>query len=109
MSANERYTVYYVHPDVREFVKDLDRNARSKYDRLLSLLAQKGPQLGMPFVKKIHPRLYELRILGLHNVRLLYVFRQDEIWLLHGIRKKRDSIPPKDIALALNRLSILET
>ena len=99
--------VRYAHPDVEKFVLRLDVQAQAKTDRLVAFLAREGPILGMPFTKKIGPNLFELRILGTSNIRLLYTYKDTILWVVHAISKKRDAIPARDIALAKARLRAL--
>ena len=107
MSNKKIFVVCYAHSSVETFADSLEKRVRAKVDRLIALLSYSGPTLGMPFSKKVAPKLYELRILGSPNVRFFYAFSGNTIWLVHGISKKRDAIPAKDIALALKRLSLL--
>ena len=108
MSGEKVFVISYAHPDVEVFAGDLERHTRAKFDRLNALLTRCGPAMGMPFSKKISSRLYELRVLGSPNIRFFYTFKGNTIWLLHGIAKKRDDIPSKDLALAQRRLLLLQ-
>ena len=59
----------------------------------------------MPYSKKITPNLYELRVLGKNNLRILYTIDSDEreIILLHAFAKKSQKLNVKDISLAESR------
>lgn len=49
--------------------------------------------------------LWEIRILGADNVRVLFVTRVGhEIFLLHAFQKKTQKTPAKEIEIALARL-----
>jgi len=58
----------------------------------------------MPHSKKISQDLYELRIRGRQEIRILYTLRKHEIILLHGFRKQTRKTPRKEITTAQRRL-----
>jgi|SRR3989344_3506045 len=99
--------VRYAHPDVGEFIQGLEERTQAKIDRLIGFLAQEGPMLGMPFTKKVGPRLFELRVLGTSNIRLLYTYKGTILWIVHAMSKKRDTIPSRDMKLATMRVRTL--
>ena len=48
--------------------------------------------------------LWEIRVLGKDNIRVLYTWRyKDTIILLHGFIKKKQKTPRKDINIAMSR------
>ncbi len=73
---------------VEEFVNSLNDITAAKVAHTLDLLEKYGYQLGMPHSKKIHNEIYELRIRGSEEVRILYAFRMNKIYLVHGFKKK---------------------
>lgn len=89
---------------VKEFIYSLDEATFAKILRNIELLEKFGAMLKMPHCKKINKELYELRIRGRREVRILCVFIKGGISLPHGFVKKSDKIPLKDIELALLRL-----
>ena len=54
----------------------------------------------MPHSKKITGDLFELRIRGRQEIRILYTFYRSQIILLHGFIKKTPKIPPKELKIA---------
>lgn len=62
----------------------------------------------MPHSKQICPGLFELRIRGIQEARLLYMFQDQNIIILHGFLKKSMQLPMKEVALALRRKAQLE-
>lgn len=70
----------------------------------INLLKEFGPRLGMPYVKPVGNGLFELRVRGKQEVRILYAYvRGDTIYLLHGFVKKTQTIPRKELNIALKR------
>ena len=57
--------------------------------------------------KKLTDKLYELRIRGKQEVRIIYVFRKQIIYLLHAFKKQTQKTPEKEIKIARSRLQIL--
>src|SRR5947209_7555628 len=88
---------------VDEFIKAQQSQAIAKIAHLVDLLQQHGNQLGMPHSKSIGKDLYELRIRGKEEIRLLYCFHKREIVLLHESKKQTQKTPRKEIIMALNR------
>lgn len=91
---------------VEEFVKSLDESTIAKVIHTINLLEKYGPFLGMPHSKKLVPNLYELRIRGKQEIRIIYGFFEKNIFLLHGFKKQSQKTPKKEIETALSRLKI---
>ncbi len=96
--------------DIKTFIHDLGRQDRQAYVRTmrcLDLLEKHGHELRMPFSKSLHEGLFELRIAGTIQVRIIYCFYKDTAILLHAFIKKTDKIPKREIELALKRMKLL--
>lgn len=61
----------------------------------------------MPQAKKLDQNLFELRIKGLLEVRLLYCFYQREAVILHGFKKKSQKTPRKELLTVQKRMQTL--
>lgn len=92
---------------VQKFIDTLEIRAQSKVQDTIKLLREFGIRLGLPHVKKLSGTdLWELRILGSDNIRVLYVAVSGKTFvLLHGFKKKKDKTPPKEIKVAEDRLA----
>jgi len=101
---------YYKTPTgtepVYDFIESLPLKAKTKIYNTFELLTEYGIQLGLPHVKKlIGTPLWEIRILGDDNIRILYVtITRKTFLLLHGFIKKKQKTSLKDINVALSRL-----
>lgn len=93
---------------VEEFIKSLDRPTISKFTHAADLLEKHGPLLKMPHSKRIAGDLYELRIRGRQEVRIIYGFKESRIYLLHAFLKKTQKTPAKEIKIAEQRFAILQ-
>ncbi len=92
---------------VQQFIDSLEIKAQSKVRNTVKLLQEFDIRLGLPHVKKLTGTdLWELRILGSDNLRVLYVAVTGRTFvLLHGFKKKKDKTPPKEIKIAEDRLA----
>lgn len=77
---------------------------KGKYIGMIDFLKNYGPFLSSKYTKKIRKNLYELRITGKEQVRILYAVREKDIILLHAFKKKTQKTPQKEIKTALLRL-----
>ena len=90
---------------IDDYIKRQDQSTISKIVFRIDLLGRFGPRLGMPYAKKITSELYELRIRGKVETRIIYGFKDDEAILLHIFKKKQDKIPQKEVELATRRFT----
>ena len=102
--------VFYIEDDrsmpVRDWLDGLTANAQDRCFAKLGLLEQSGYELRRPHAEYLEGTdLYELRV-KFHrvNLRMLYFFHEREtVVISHGFSKEpRD--PPKEIALATERM-----
>ena len=94
---------------VKEFIKNLEAKAVGKTSQAISLLKEHGPFLGMPYSKRLTREISELRIRGKEEVRILYTFSKNNIYLLHAFKKKSQKTPRKEIKIAEERSKLLDT
>jgi phage-related protein len=62
----------------------------------------------MPHSEPLKNGLFELRVRGVQEVRIIYTFHQKNIILLHGFIKKTNKISLKDLKMALHKKKTLE-
>lgn len=92
---------------IDDFLKKLEPTTYAKTLRILSLLSDYNHKLGLPYSKNLKEGLFELRIVGKKQVRIIYCFHRNKIYLLHGFLKKQNKIHKKDIDLAIQRRNLL--
>ncbi|MFH1820643.1 MAG: type II toxin-antitoxin system RelE/ParE family toxin [Candidatus Nealsonbacteria bacterium] len=100
--------IHIFDASLRKFIKSLQKPTTAKVLHTLDLLERFGQKLGPPHTKKISARLFELRIIGKQEVRILYSFHKSRIFLLHGFVKKSQRIPEKEIKTATQKLKGLD-
>lgn len=89
---------------VESFIKKLNSKTLAKTIHTIDLLGKHSYKLGLPHSKRLVKDLYELRIRGKGEIRILYTFKHNRVYLLHAFKKKSQRTPKKDISTALNRL-----
>lgn len=103
--------IYYISSTranpVKEFIDSLTEKQQRKLTRVISYIEEYGLTVVIPHVKKLTgTSLWEIRILGRDNIRVLYAgIDSNSILLLHGFIKKSQDTPRKEIETALNRLT----
>ena len=101
--------VYYVSSSgdnpVSDFLDDLDKQKQSILLRIVANIAEYGLLSVVPHIKKLSDTpLWEIRVLGKGNARIIYVVpTQTKVILLHGFIKKSNKTPSKEINIAMIR------
>lgn len=91
---------------VREYLDELAPAEAAKVLADLDLLAEFGLDLGMPHVRPIRGKVWELRSVGRLQHRVLYVAVSGRrMVLLHAFTKKTQKTPASDVALAERRFA----
>jgi phage-related protein len=89
---------------VAKFIKKQQPQATAKIAHLIDLLEIHGSFLGMPHAKQLEVNLYELRVRGKEEIRIIYGFVGKTIYLLLGFKKQKQKTPRKEIETARARL-----
>jgi phage-related protein len=88
----------------REFMKDLSKEDKKIVGADIRIVQNSFP-IGLPLVRKIKPGLWEIRSDVKDGIsRVFFTFINEEIILLHGIVKKTQKTPPKEINIATERI-----
>jgi phage-related protein len=99
--------VLFFNTKVEEFLSNLEAPTIAKVIKTIELLETFGVRLSMPYTKYLGGKMFELRIQGKEEVRILYFFDRDTVVLLHAFKKKSNKIPKKEILLGRYRLASL--
>jgi len=101
------YTSQTGNNPVSEFIDNLDPKQQVKVIRILKYIDEFGLQSVIPHVRKLSGyKLWEIRILGKDNIRIIYaIYVANKILLLHGFMKKTQKTSSSDIEKALVRLN----
>ena len=105
-----QYTVYYYRTPagdnpVSKFLDSLSARQQIKVLRMFQYLTEYGLVAILPHTKKLSGTpLWEMRILGKDNIRVVYiVLIQQKVLILHGFVKKSQKTSMKDLHIARNR------
>jgi phage-related protein len=93
--------------EIDKFILNLDAQTQARVLRCIELLGKHEYKLGMPYSKSLHGGLFELRITGNKQVRVIYSFHKNTTYLLNAFIKKVNKIPKKEIDLAIKRFKML--
>lgn len=96
----ERYTIL-TNESVRKLAKSLDRQRRARVDRVYTLFETYGRFLPTKYLKKLSGEVWELRP---GDMRLFLAIRGTRGYIVHGILKKSQKTPIKDLELARKRI-----
>ena len=89
---------------LERFISSLEKNTIAKVLRVIDLLEEFGYSLEAPHTKKIADDIFELRIRGKQEIRILYTFQKQSVVLLHGFVKKTQKIPKKEVDIAKGKM-----
>ena len=92
---------------VAEWFEAQDAKTQAKLLWVFDLLAESGIDVGMPHVKPLEDKLYEIRVRVDRNAyRIIYFLHTGQQFiLLHGFQKKTQKTPTKELKLAKKYLA----
>src|SRR5438105_5054837 len=101
------YTTTIEESPPKNFIQSLLPAQRAKIIRMLTNIQIYGLISAIPHIKKLTgTSLWEIRILGKDNIRVLYAtIETDKILILHGFIKKSQKTPTREINTTLDRLN----
>jgi len=105
------YTTSKGENPVKIFINSLQKQQKAKIFRIFQTIEVYGLSSILPHVKKLTGTpLWEIRILGKDNIRILYItFNQNATLLLNGFIKKTQKTPLREINIAVQRLEEYKT
>lgn len=103
----EFYTGASGKAPVADFLKALPPRTRDHIFQHINLLQEQGVLLGMPYVRHLRGKLWELRVRTRGGTyRLIYfIFTGRRIILLHAFVKKTEKTPARELKTAERRLA----
>jgi phage-related protein len=91
----------FANDKIIDFIDGMDRKIIQRIHQMLKRLREYGYELRMPHSKPIGDGLFELRILGKKQVRIIYAFDNNTAVLLHIFIKRTWSISSKELRYAM--------
>jgi phage-related protein len=95
---------------MKDWLDDLKAKDRRKCLERIERLRDQGHELNRPFAAYLKDDIYELRVKrGNVNYRMLYFFYEGRaVVISHGLIKKAQKVPPKEIDRATKRKAEFE-
>jgi phage-related protein len=100
------YSIEYFNRQVLQEIESWPVDILADYARVVELLVEFGPELGMPRSRSLKGGLFELRLRGKEGIgRALYCFVIGQrVVVLHAFIKKTQSTPKRDLERARARM-----
>ena len=100
------YTIEYYSSEVEQEILSLPDTLQARYIGYSERMRIHGSHLGEPHTKALGKGLFELRLTGKEGIaRVFYcTVIGKRIVMLHSFIKKTQKIPPKELAIATERL-----
>lgn len=100
------YTTSQEENPTEKFLDSLEKQDKAKIIRILRYVEIYGLITVLPHVKKLTGTpLWEIRVLGKSNIRVLYItIQENSILLIHGFLKKKQKTPIREMEIALRRV-----
>ncbi len=100
------YSIEYFNARILRGIEAWPVGILAHHARIVELLTEFGPELGMPYSRAMGNGLFELRPRGREGEgRALYCYtRGDRIVVLHAFVKKTRSTPQRELRLARRRM-----
>lgn len=100
--------INFFHDDIKELIRSLEPATQDKVLRAIDRLEGCGNLIQLPHSRSVSGGLIELRVRGMQEVRIFYVFHRQTAMLLSAFVKKSQQIPTKELEKALRRKRTLE-
>ena len=93
---------------VKEFIESLQLRQKSKIFGIFENIQKYGLDSVIPHIKKLTGTpLWEIRILGQDNIRVIYLVpKSTTVLVLHGFIKKTQKTPERELSQALKRYKL---
>lgn len=89
--------INFLFSETYDFLFDLDDVSVGKIIKAVGLLEEYGHTIRYPHTKHISDGVFELRVIGSNNIRIFFIFKNEEAIILHAIIKKTQKLSQKDI------------
>ena len=99
--------IIYANSKIEVFIKKVNKNLSARIVRTIDILERYGNNIEFPHSKSIGRGLFELRIEGNPQVRIIFMFHKDHAYLLHIFMKKEQKIRKSDVEVALRMKKIV--
>ncbi len=101
-----KWEIIYFNSTVKKSVETLPKGLYARFLRMVTMMRENGPNLGMPHTKPMGDGLFEMRLRAMEGIaRIFYcTIIGNRIYLLHSIIKKTERTPKIDLDIAKRRM-----
>jgi phage-related protein len=101
----KEWKITFYSVKVRKKSLSLPAGILADFLRLLDLIMENGPNLGMPYTASMGDGLFEIRAKGKEGIGRVFfcILVEHEVCILHSFVKKRQKTPKKDLDIARKR------
>lgn len=95
---------------VKKWLDEIGNEPRAEIFKVFEMLSKYAIDLGLPFVRPIENKIYEVRAKdksGIYRV-LYFAYKEKTFVMLHGFQKKIQVTPRKEIDIAIKRMKELK-
>ncbi|MEK7119288.1 MAG: type II toxin-antitoxin system RelE/ParE family toxin [Patescibacteria group bacterium] len=90
-----------IHAKAKDFIESLDKARKARVDRYCYLFEEYGTLLSSKYLKKIAKNVWELRP---GDIRLFLTLKGNRGYIIHGIYKKTQKTPKRDLDVVIKRI-----
>ena len=99
--------IYVPLPKVADFIELQPEAVQIEYGKIINVLEEMG-FLVFPYAEKVEKELFAIRLTGLKNIRVFYMyFKDNHIYGIHAYEKKTRKIPDGELKKARKILKLL--
>lgn len=101
-----KWTVKFYNQNIYDNFMAWPVGIKSRFMRIVKMIEEYGPNLGMPYTKSIKDGLFEIRSKsseGIGRAFFCYV-KSRHVVILHGFIKKTEKTPAKELEIARRRM-----
>ena len=104
------WEIIYFNDALFDWIDALPVSIRASYARITERMLVFGPNLGMPYTRAMGDGLFEIRVHGREGIaRIFYCsLIGRKIVMLHGIVKKTEKTPARDLDIAKYRMKVIK-
>ncbi len=104
------WEITYYNEKVKKDLFNWPQKLLAKYLRIIDLMEQEGPDLGMPFTRPMGEGLFEIRAKAGEGIGRAFfcILIHKEIVILHEFIKKTNKTPRKELEIVKERIKELK-
>jgi phage-related protein len=101
-----KWKINFYNESVKEAMNQLHPTVKAKFEAIREKMLEHGPDLGLPFTRAMGKGFFEIRAKGLAGIArgLFCILSKNTIVILHVFTKKTETIPKKELDLAIKRM-----